>query len=73
MGAADRAVTHRDRTAPHLVDVECLQCSAHPDHVDDRIERTDLVEFDIGRLDAVDRPLDLAEPPRPTGTKSPLL
>jgi hypothetical protein len=55
-------VSDGDRAAPHVVDVERLQRRTHADDVDDRVERTDLVEFDLCRIDAVDRRFDLAEP-----------
>ena len=61
MGAADRSGPDGDRTAPDLVDGERFQRCARTDHVDDRVEGTDLVQLDVVRIDAVDRSLDLGE------------
>ena len=55
-------MTDRNRATPHLVDVERFEGGAHADDIDDRVECADLVEFDLGGFDPVDRPFDLAEP-----------
>ena len=61
MSAPDRSVADADRAAHDLVDAERLERGACADDVDDRVERADLVELDVGRIDAVHRPLDLGQ------------
>ena len=61
VGRAHGAVPDRDRAADDGVDAEDLERDADTDDVDDRVERTDLVELDVVGGDAMDLAFDLGE------------
>ena len=62
VGTADGAGADGDRAAADVGDAERFERRAGTDHVDDRVERTHLVQLDVGGVDAVDGAFDRGEP-----------
>ncbi len=57
--------------ATMLLDAERVQRGGDADDVDDGVERADLVELDVGGVDAVDRALGLGQRCRTPGGRRP--
>ena len=58
MSGVDDAAAEADRRAVDLIDVERLERCAHAHYVDDRVKRADLVQLDVGWVDAMNGALD---------------
>ena len=54
-------MSHRDGAGDDAVDVQCLEGGAHPDHVDDGIGGSDLVELHVGGGHTVNGALHLGQ------------
>ena len=54
-------MAHGDRRGDDPLDAQRVQRRGDADHVDDGVERADLVELDVGGVDAVDRALGLGQ------------
>ena len=63
VGGVNRAVPAADRARDHALDAQCVQRGGDADDVDDRVERTDLVELDRVR--------DRCRAPRPSASARP--
>ena len=61
MSGVHGALADSDGAAHDAVDAQHLERSARAHHVDDRIDRTDLVELDLVGVGAVHRTLHLGE------------
>ena len=57
----DPAATGRHRAGLEPIDTQQVEADRRADDVDDRIDRADLVEMDLGQVDPVDLRLGLAE------------
>ena len=61
MGGPHHAHSRGHRAGPHLVDAQDLERCGGPDHVDDRVVATDLVEVDLVHLAPMEAGLDLGQ------------
>ena len=60
MRAADRTAAHIDWRGEHALDLEIVQAYRRTDDIDDRVDRTDLMEMNLLRR----LPVDFALSPR---------